>query len=152
MLMLPQLEIRETVAGDGLGLARLLKQLGYPGTEAFIEAKILQQRSHPDALTLVAHAGTHLLGFISLHFVPQVALAGDFCRVSYFCVDEDARSLGLGALLEQRAEQEARARGCDRIELHSSVRREAAHRFYAGQGYKESPKYLVKMLDAGSVA
>jgi GNAT superfamily N-acetyltransferase len=144
--MPPLVEIRVAAEHDGPALARLLLQLGYPGADSFIQARIAQQRAHPDALMLVAHAGERLLGFISLHFVPQVALAGDFCRISYFCIDEETRALGLGALLEQRAEEEARARGCDRIEVHCHARRDAAHRFYARQGYEESPKYLMKML------
>jgi GNAT superfamily N-acetyltransferase len=144
--MPPQLEIREAAEEDAAALATLLTQLGYPGAEPFIGNRITQQRSHPDALMLVACAGRQPLGFISLHFIPQVALAGDFCRISYFCVEEDARALGLGALLEQRAEEEARKRGCDRIEVHCHERRSQAHRFYHRQGYEESPKYLMKVL------
>lgn len=144
--MPPQLEIRDATPDDLPVLARLLTQLGYPGTEAFLAGRVEELRAHPDALLLVAHAGTSVLGFISLHFMPQIALAGDFCRVAYLCVDEAARSLGVGAFLEQRAVAEARARGCDRIELHSHARRHDAHRFYARQGYDESPKYLVKRL------
>lgn len=144
--MLAQLEIREAVVDDAPAVVRLLEQLGYPQPRSLVEARIAQQCSHPEALMLVALAGADLLGFISLHFVPQLALAGDFCRISYFCVDEQARGGGLGAILERRAELEARARGCDRIELHSHARREAAHRFYARHGYEESPKYLMKML------
>lgn len=145
--MAPQLEIRDARLEDAPALTRLLAQLGYPEVGEFIERRIAQQNAHPDAATYVAMAGPRLLGFISLHFIPQIALAGDFCRISYFCVDHDARSLGVGALLEARAVAEARARGCNRMELHSSARREAAHRFYFRQGYEESPKYLIKMLD-----
>lgn len=144
--MPPQLEIRDATPDDLPALAQLLAQLGYPGSDSFLADRIRQLRVHPDALLLVAHAGSKVLGFISLHFMPQIALAGDFCRIAYLCVDEAARSLGVGALLEQRAVAEARARGCDRIELHSHARRHDAHRFYARQGYDESPKYLVKRL------
>lgn len=147
--MTPHVEIRQAVLNDGPALSRLLAQLGYPGTQPFLERRIAQLLSHPDALLLVAHEGNDVLGFISLHILPQLALAGDFCRISYLCVDEGMRSRGVGALLEQCAEQHARQSGCDRIELHSAWRRDAAHRFYARVGYTESPKYLVKQLDAG---
>lgn len=140
------IDIREAVPQDGPALSRLLAQLGYPGTQRFLERRLLQQLSHPDALVLVAHSGGAVVGFISLHVIVQLALAGDFCRVSYLCVDESMRGRGVGVMLEQRAEQHARALGCDRIELHSNARREAAHRFYARLGYEESPKYLVKRL------
>jgi GNAT superfamily N-acetyltransferase len=144
--MPPDIQIREAVMDDAPALVRLLEQLGYPETQGFIGKQLSQQRSHPDALLLVVQRQAQVLGFISLHFIPQLALAGDFCRISYFCVAEDARSLGIGAALEQRAQTEAQARGCDRIEVHSNARRESAHRFYRRQGYTESPKYLVKSL------
>jgi len=142
----PDIDIREAVMEDASALVPLLDQLGYPGTQAFIEAKVAQARSHPDALLLVAERQGQILGLILLHFIPQIALAGDFCQISYFCVAEDARSLGIGAALEERAQAEAKARGCDRMVLHSNSRRVDAHRFYYRQGYEESPKYLRKML------
>ncbi len=144
--MPPDTEIREAVTQDAAALVRLLEQLGYSGTEAFIEARLSQQASHPDAMLLVAERKGEVLGFISLHFIPQLALGGDFCRISYFCVAEEARSLGIGAVLEQRAQAEAQARGCDRMEVHSNARRESAHRFYRRQAYFDSPRYLVKLL------
>jgi GNAT superfamily N-acetyltransferase len=138
--------IRDARLDDAAQIAALMTALGYPDTEAFIAARVEQQLRHPDARLLVAVEGTQVLGVISLHFIPQIALAGDFCRISYLCVDGTARSRGVGAMLEQRAVELACERGCDRIELHCHSRREEAHRFYFRQGYEESPKYLMKML------
>ena len=144
--MTAQIEIREAVLADGPVLSRLLAQLGYPGTERFLESRMVEQLSHPEALLLVAHAAGKVVGFISLHIIPQLARAGDFCRISFLCVEEEMRGMGVGALLEQCAEQHARSLGCERIELHSNAHRVDAHRFYARAGYEESPKYLVKRL------
>ncbi|MFM2483785.1 hypothetical protein [Celerinatantimonas yamalensis] len=36
---------------------------------------------------------------ISVHFIPQLALAGDFARISYFCVADTARGRGIGAYM-----------------------------------------------------
>lgn len=141
------MHLRPATVQDGPAIATLLAQLGYPGTAAFMAEKIALLSAHPDALLLVAHddAG-QLLGFINLHFMIQLALPGDFCRIAYFCVDDRARSAGVGRQLEAAAEAEARARGCDRIEVHCHERRVDAHRFYYRQGYEESPKYLMKRL------
>ena len=49
-------------------------------------------------------------GFIGLHFIVQLALPGDFCRITYFCVSEAARGLGVGRELEETAAAGARAR------------------------------------------
>lgn len=142
-------EIRAAELADGPALASLLAQMGYPETQPYLERRIGQQLSHPDALLLVAVADGAVAGFISIHIIAQLALAGDFCRVSYLCVAEHMRGRGIGAMLERRAEQHARQLGCDRIELHSNARRHGAHRFYASIGYEESPKYLIKRLAGG---
>ncbi|MFW9996589.1 MAG: GNAT family N-acetyltransferase [Candidatus Odinarchaeota archaeon] len=140
-------QIRNAEIGDGPAVTKLLEALDYPGTENWIAGKIEQQLEHPDARLLVAVEGAEIVGVISLHFIPQLALPGDFCRISYFCVDDTARSRGVGAALEAKAEEVARQKGCDRIEVHCHTRREQAHRFYYRQGYSESPKYLVKLLE-----
>ena len=140
------MEIRSARQEDAGRIAGLLTQLGYPGTERFIRSKIEALLRHPDAELAVAVENDLVLGIISVHFIPQIALAGDFARISYLCVDESARSSGVGRLLEAWCERVARERGCDRIELHCHSRREAAHRFYSRQGYEESPKYLMKKI------
>lgn len=140
------IHLRQAQAADADAIARLLDALGYPDTGAFIRERLAQLLAHPDACLLVAVEGPRVAGVISLHFIPQLALAGDFCRISYFCVDEGARGGGIGAMLEERAAELARTRGCDRMELHCHARRTGAHRFYARQGYAESPKYFVKSL------
>ena len=142
-------EIRKAEQRDGPALALLLTQLGYPGTQPYLERRLAQQLSHPDALLLVAVVQDGVVGFVSVHIIAQLALAGDFCRISYLCVAEHMRGQGVGAMLERCAEQHARELGCDRIELHSNAHRHDAHRFYAGIGYKESPKYLIKRLASG---
>lgn len=94
------IHIRPAVAGDAPTLVELLRQLGYPGAEDFIETRLRELAAHPDALLFVAEGELGVLGFISLHFIPQLALPRDFCRVSYLCVAEAARNLGVGAMLE----------------------------------------------------
>ncbi|WP_217474908.1 GNAT family N-acetyltransferase [Stutzerimonas stutzeri] len=139
--------VREACPDDAVPMVRLLGELGYPGSEAFIDRRLRQQLAHDDACLLVAEGDDgQVLGFISLHFVIQLALEGDFCRISYLCVDATARGQGIGERLVQAAEQLARARGCDRLELHCDERRTAAHRFYTRLGYQEAPKYFRRSL------
>ncbi len=140
------IEVRKAKVEDGGAIAALMTSLGYPGTKPFIEARISQLLAHADAEVLVAVDGSGVVGVISLHFIPQLALAGDFCRISYFCVSETEQGRGIGTLLEARAVELARQRKCDRMELHCDLRRHAAHRFYFRQGYVESPKYLFKSV------
>jgi GNAT superfamily N-acetyltransferase len=138
--------IRTACESDVDAISGLMTSLGYPGTQSLIHARITQLLAHPDEKLLVATNGSEVIGVISLHFIPQLAMSGDFCRVSYLCVTEAARGNGVGAALESRATELAIARGCDRIEVHCHSRRVDAHRFYDRQGYLESPKYLLKSL------
>ena len=140
------IDIRQPRVVDAMAIAELLESLGYSDTASFIDERIMQLLSHPDEDLLVAIDGDRIIGIISLHFIPQLALAGDFCRISYFCVSETARGAGVGAMMEERAVKIAREHNGDRIEFHCNSRRVDAHRFYFRQGYGESPKYLLKKL------
>jgi GNAT superfamily N-acetyltransferase len=141
------LQIREGEVEDSGAIAELLTELGYPVEENFVANKIQQQLGHRDAKLLVAVEDHQVLGLISIHFIPQLALPGDFCRISYFCVSTAARRKGIGTALEEKVCLLARERGCDRIEVHCHARRKLAHQFYERQGYSESPKYLIKSLE-----
>jgi GNAT superfamily N-acetyltransferase len=140
------IDFRIANESDAHSISELLKSLGYEQTPALTRNRIAQLVAHPDGELIVAASNARVVGVISLHFIPQLALAGDFCRISYFCVEEATRGEGIGAALESRATELARVRGCDRIEVHCNSRRIDAHRFYFRQGYCESPKYLVKSV------
>ena len=129
---------------DGPAIATLLDQLGYPATKTFIRSKIDNILNDPNATLLVAEDNGVVIAFIAINFITQLGLEGDFARISYFAVSDEYRSKGIGRELEARCEALARERNCDRIEVHCSDYRTDAHRFYARQGYVESPKYLMK--------
>jgi GNAT superfamily N-acetyltransferase len=150
--------IRPATAADADGISRLLAQLEYPGTEDFIASRLetmladaaeaLLVWAEPPAAPESADPpnADAILAVLSLHFIPQLALKGDFARISYFAVDGNARSRGIGSLLEAEATRLARERGCALLEVHCHTRRTRAHEFYARQGFEESPKYLIKRL------
>ncbi|UYB51856.1 GNAT family N-acetyltransferase [Xanthomonas sp. AM6] len=141
-----KLEIRNAVMADRQAIVALMAALDYPGTEGFIEARLAQLLAHPDEALLVAAAGDDVVGVLSLHFLPQLALAGDIGRISYFCVDDRARGAGVGQRLLAEGEALARQRGCDRLEVHCHRRRERAHAFYRREGFVEAPKYFARLL------
>ncbi|WP_431217581.1 GNAT family N-acetyltransferase [Puia sp. P3] len=66
----------------------------------------------------VASSPSRSSGFLSLHFIPQIALPGDFARISYFAVDSSTRGNGIGRQMEEYATQLAREKGCELIEVH----------------------------------
>ncbi|WP_380184431.1 GNAT family N-acetyltransferase [Kalamiella sp. sgz302252] len=138
--------IRLANTQDSFALSALLTELGYGNTESFIARRLAQLMDDRAEQLLIAEQGSTVLGFLSLHFIPQLALAGDFARVSYFCIAEGKRSEGAGQQLLAHAEKLAKAHGCDRMEVHCHEHRVKANAFYAREGYQESPRYLIKTL------
>jgi len=138
--------IRNAVVVDAPMITQLLGDLDYPNDPQAVAERIGKMANNADSLLLVAEQDGAVVGFISLHFIPQIALAGEFCRISYLCVSGDSRGGGIGQRLVDEAERLSVARGCDRMEVHSHTRRVRAHQFYARAKYEESPKYLIKKL------
>ncbi|MGL5274813.1 GNAT family N-acetyltransferase [Myroides sp.] len=140
------MNIRTMQVNDASVVADLLEQMGYPNTLGFLPKRIEEMNACDKEQLLVVEDEGQVIAFISVHFIPQIALEGDFARISYFAVDQNIRSKGVGKLVEEHVTALAKDRGCDRIELHSHSRRVDAHRFYFRQGYEDVPKYLVKYL------
>ena len=138
--------IRRAQLTDTEAIRALIAQLDYDPPES-LEEKLRRLSNHPDEVLLVYELDAEVVAFLSLHFIPQIALDGDFARISYFAVKDGARGHGIGRLLEAHIIRLARERKCDRIEVHCHTRRADAHRFYKRQGYEESPKYFIKRLD-----
>ncbi|MDV7491415.1 GNAT family N-acetyltransferase [Acinetobacter baumannii] len=125
----------------------LLKQMGYSQPLKVVQEQFQILSKDPNAITLVAADDLKVYGVLSLYFIPQIALQGDFAKICYLCFDEKMRSKGVGHLLVQEAERIAKQRGCDRMELHSGIQRPLAHQFYLREGYVEAPKYFRKALN-----
>jgi len=138
--------IRPARPADAPAVSHLMRLLGYEDTEGFM-AERLEELSHSDNdRVFVAVRDGHIMGVLGLHFIRQLGRRGDFARITYLCIDPDARSQGLGHRLIREAETLSRQRGCDRMEVRCHARRTRAHGFYQREGYTESPKYFTKML------
>ncbi len=140
------MSIRPARLTDHSAIEVLLEQLGYEDTGRFLLSKLERMLADPDECLLVYEGEGGVLAFISVHFIPQIALPGDFARISYFSVADSARGKGIGREMVEYVVALARERQCDRMEVHCHWRRSDAHRFYARQGFEEAPKYLIKKL------
>lgn len=138
--------VRPVALGDQQRITDLLAAMDYPDTSGFISQRLQQQIEHPDALTLVAEQAQQVIGLISVHYMAQLAVAGEVFFINYLSVDPAQRGRGVGRLLLQQAEQAAQARGCYSIELSSNLRRTRAHQFYLQLGYTETSRYFVKVF------
>ena len=114
---------------DTEAICHLLEQMGYSQPLGLVQEQFQKLSEDPNAITLVAADDSHVYGVLSLYFIPQIALKGDFAKICYLCVDQNMRGKGVGHLLIQEAERLAKQRGCDRMELHSGIQRPLAHQF-----------------------
>lgn len=140
------MSIRTAAAGDAKAIQDLMNQLGYPTEDGFMERRLGVLSKNPDHADLVYEMEGEVVGFISIHFIPQIAFDGDYAVISYLVVDEGVRSLGVGKALEEYCTELATERKCKRILVHSNARRTDAHRFYLRQGFIEYPKDFIKKL------
>ena len=138
------LTIRALEAADGSAIAHLCSQLGYPAEGGDVTARLLAP--DPASFVLLASLADKVVGVLVWHTLAPLHVAPAWGLISALVVDEGARGVGVGAALLKGAEQMARAAGCAQLELSSSLKREAAHRFYLAQDYQERPKRFVKLL------
>ncbi len=130
--------VRAACAADAAALASLLQQLG--DDEPRVDPALLALRLNqlpPGRVVLVAERDGRLLGTCTVHLIEH--LAHNFARSAILedlVVDAEARGLGIGRALLEKAAERARGWGCYKLALSSNQSREAAHRFYAQLGFK----------------
>ncbi|MEU7599694.1 GNAT family N-acetyltransferase [Streptomyces sp. NPDC041003] len=80
-----------------------------------------------------------VLGCLQLTYIPGLGQNGqERAVVEAVRIRADRRGAGLGAELMRLAVERARERGCGLVQLTSSKRRTAAHRFYERLGFARS--------------
>lgn len=142
-------QLRAASVTDASALTALLQQLAPDEPRADSKLMALRLAELPSSrVVLVAERDGKLLGTCTLNLIEH--LAHNFARSAILedvVVDSDARGLGIGQALIGKAIERARAWGCYKVALSSSQSREAAHRFYAGLGFKAHGVSLALALD-----
>jgi GNAT superfamily N-acetyltransferase len=131
-------EIRPAGDGDVDALVPLYEQWSHPLPAAAIGEVLTAWSQHARAEILVAEIGGELAGLAAVSAQPHLAHPGNSARLVGLVVAESHRRRGVATVLLDAAEQQARTWGCDRMELTSSLTRDAAHRFYPARGYQET--------------
>ena len=134
--------IRDLYAGDYLSANKdVVGSLG-AALEAFddIEAR-------PDDTLYVAEIDGRVVGTLQLTILRYLTYGG--ARVGLIeavHVAESERNRGIGRAMMRAAIEEARRRGCNRVQLTSNKQRKDAHRFYERLGYVASHVGMKKTL------
>jgi N-acetylglutamate synthase-like GNAT family acetyltransferase len=143
------MHIRDATYHDAPAIKSLLETLGYHSTVSLLVDQLERLFGKGDDQVFVYEVRKEVLGFVSVHFLPQLAFDGGLVLITYLSVDETLNDQGIMAVLEEYVCELARKRKCDRVQVHCSEWRTPSHRFYKQQGYQEYPKYFSKRLVYG---
>jgi ribosomal protein S18 acetylase RimI-like enzyme len=138
--------VREANRRDASAVADLLGELAYPSTLAQAAERIERIAADPTSWLLVAELDGAVAGFGVLHVQNLVERDEPGCEVAGLVVGERFRRRGVGELLMQALEDEARARGGKTMVLNTAHRRADAHAFYEALGYEHTGRRYAKEL------
>lgn len=140
------MHIRTATYKDAPAIKLLLEALGYTTRMSILVNQLEMMFGKNDHEVFVYELQKEVVGFVSVHFMPQLAFDGGLVFISYLSVDESVKGHGVEKALEEQVVKEARLRKCDRIQVHCMDWRVPAQLFYVQQGYQEYPKYFTKRL------
>jgi GNAT superfamily N-acetyltransferase len=127
-----------------IAIAALLDELGYPSTAAQVEARLAALPA--GELVLVAEIDGQVAGLAGLRVEPLIERDEPSGRLTALVVASRWRGRGLGESVVRAVEEEARARGCQRIVLSSGNHRGEAHAFYERLAYEATGRRFAKEL------
>lgn len=148
MQMSEQYTVRLCKAADALTLAPLVRALsieeGYahpPEREPLAKMiDTLLRNSLSDFLLAERHGAP--VGCLQMNYRFSTWTVGSYAYIEDLYLVPEARSLGIGTVMIERACQHARARGCAYIELDVRSENHAAQRLYARLGFQQHANEL----------
>ena len=126
--------VRPATPDDAERLASLLTDEGYPAGSSDLAARIERYESLGSRV-LVADAGGDVVGFVTILVLPRFEVDDLFARVTSLVVDAGVRERGIGRLLMQAAEEQAKAAGAAWLEVTAGHHRPDARRLFESLGY-----------------
>lgn len=143
------MNIRNATYHDAPAIKLLLEALGYTARMSLLVNQLETMFGKDDHQVFVYELKKEIVGFVSVHFLPQLAFDGGIMIITYFSIDEAVKNTGIAKELEQYIANIAKLKRCERIQVHCLEWRTPVHQFYLQQGYQEYPKYFTKRLVYG---
>jgi GNAT superfamily N-acetyltransferase len=132
---------------DDLPRAALLAaELGYSVTVDELRSRLQRINATSDEAVFGALRDGVLVGWADLK-VQHAFESGQFVEIMGMVVHSEARRLGIGRALVERAIEWSREHGSDRLRVRSNVVRDGAHLFYEGLGFRRTKTQHVYSLD-----
>lgn len=135
----PEVEIRPATEADLPAILALYRDVGDSHVLPRHRAQAIFRRlqSYPDYVVYVAVSAGEIVGTFALLIMDNLAhLGAPSGVVEDVVVRRDRQGRGIGRRMMQLARERCRERGCYKMTLSSSLRRDAAHRFYETLGFK----------------
>jgi GNAT superfamily N-acetyltransferase len=140
------LKIRNATYRDAPFIKGLLAALGYESNLSRLVDQLERLFSSENDQAYVCDMDKEVVGFVTVHYLPQLAFDGGIAIISYLSVDESVKGTDIAAALEKHVTEQARIKGCEWIQVHCLDWRTPVHQFYLEHGYQEYPKYFTKRL------
>jgi GNAT superfamily N-acetyltransferase len=135
------IEIRDALESDAGAMAPLMEQLMHkPSTPDQIRMRLRNLSVTAADRVVVAVVDGRVVGLAGVHVAWMVHTDSPTARLMSIVVDEACRGQGIGRRLVEASVEQARAWGCDRIELTSRLERSGAHSFYETVGFVHTSK------------
>lgn len=131
------INVRPVQKADLSRITDLLAQLGYPATADQVRGRLNRWLTDRHSVLVAAEVDGAVAGVAALHAIPLLERDESRGRLVALVVDEAYRGHGVGRVLMDRVEREARGLGCRDLEITSARDRAAAQRFYLGLGYED---------------
>ena len=130
---------------DAAAIASLLTQLGYPCDYSDVEERIDRLQIVGDRIVVAEVAGK-VAGVAHLQVTPALERDAPVARIGALVVDEALRGEGVGRVLVEAVELEARLRGCELLYLTTSEHRDDARAFYERLGLEPTGRRYSRTL------
>ena len=142
------MEIRRAKIEDAEGIAEVLQKAGpsvysmatpYVATKEMVAMHIRMCNADKSHSIYVAENDLgQIVGYVGAHWLPYLFLNGPEGYLSELFIREEYRSEGIGTKLLETVKIEAKKRGCSRLLLLNSRKRESYQRsFYKKHGWTE---------------
>ena len=131
------MRIRPLTLDDAATLVPLCEQLGYPSSEADIEARLRRILARRDHAAFAAEIDGRIAGWIHVH--ESLTVESDpYAEIGGLIVGSGVRRRGVGRALVDEARRWAREAGFHALYVRSNVVRPESHPFYEGLGFRRT--------------
>lgn len=137
-----EVTVRPVDQHDADTVAELVTQLGYERTPEQVRRWVRELESRPEHACFVAELNGEVVAWVDVslehHLQSEV-----FGLIGGLVVRDGLRGAGVGKRLCEHAEEWSRRQGAKKIRVTSRSTREAAHRFYLRDGYRQTKVSMV---------